>query len=62
MTKLKQKISGCFRSDDGSEVFCMVRSYISISRKNEQPILDALYLALTGTPFIPACIDVKTPE
>ena len=62
MAKLKQKISGCFRSDDGSEAFCMVRSYISTAHKNEQPILYALYLALTGTPFIPAFISIKKAE
>ena len=62
MAKLKQKISGCFRSDDGSKAFCKVRSYISTSRKNGQPILGALYLALTGAPFTPAFITVKTAE
>ena len=62
MAKLKQKISGCFRSDDGSTAFCQVRSYISTAHKNEQPILGALYSALIGTPYIPALITAKMAE
>ena len=53
MMKLKQKISGCFRSADGAREFCRIRGYISTLRKQGLPVLDALKSTFTGSPVLP---------
>ena len=53
MMKLKQKISGCFRSAIGSRMFCRIRGYISTMRKQKQPLLKALTDTFIAKPTFP---------
>lgn len=53
MVKLKEKISGCFRSVDGANDFAAIRGYLSTARKNMVGAWEALKLAMRGTPYTP---------
>ena len=48
MTKVHQKISGCFRSLEGAKIFCRVRSYLSTAKKNAMTFVQALTLLFDG--------------
>jgi len=49
MAKVQQKISGCFRSWKGAEVFCRIRSYLSTCRKHNVGVGEALECLFSGT-------------
>ena len=58
MMKVQQKVSGCFRSWDGAEQFCLLRSYISTIRKQGFRVWDALASLFHGEVFVPELIPV----
>jgi transposase len=53
MAKVKEKVSGCFRSTAGADRFCRLRGYTSTLRKQGLPVLSALRQALEGHAPIP---------
>ncbi len=53
MAKVKEKISGTFRSQQGAKAFYCIRSYISTVRKNAFNVLDVIENVFKGKTFIP---------
>lgn len=47
MVKVKQKVSGCFRTTDGAENFAIIRSFIGTLKKNGCDVLAALRAAVS---------------
>ena len=54
MAKVQQKVSGCFRSQQGAEAFCRIRGYISSLRKQALHVFSALVQLFCGTPMMPS--------
>lgn len=48
MTKVQQKISGCFRSMEGAQFFCRIRAYLSTCRKHGVAPTEALQTLFSG--------------
>ena len=60
MTKLQQKISGCFRSEGDAGDFCRIRSFISTCMKHGEEVSSSLTNLFRGKlpnfvlPYLPS--------
>ena len=54
MMKVRQKISGGFRTPEGAAIFCRLRSYLSTMRKQGVHLLTALQHVFLGSPLLPS--------
>ena len=48
MPKVKQKVSGCFRTVEGARTYCVIRSYVATMHKQGADIFDALVSTFKG--------------
>jgi len=53
MIKVKQKVSGCFKSDRHIKYFARIRGYITTIKKNQQNVLENIQNAFGKNAFIP---------
>ena len=54
MLKVQQKVSGCFRTPRGAQIFCRLRAYLSSLRKQGLNLFTALQHTFLGHPLLPA--------
>jgi transposase len=52
MVKVKQKVSGGFRTLEGAQRFGRIRGYLSTARKHAKNVFEAIRDAFEGQPFI----------
>jgi transposase len=52
MNKVRQKISGCFRTLDGAHIFAAIRSVIVTWIKQGADVLDSIALAIKSRKII----------
>ncbi|NQZ83758.1 MAG: hypothetical protein HRT52_22400 [Colwellia sp.] len=60
MTKVQKKILGCFRSEQGEEMFCLISSYLLSCRKQNVTESEALNLLFKSQ--LPDIFIIKTAE
>lgn len=53
MVEVRQKISGCFRTLHGAQIFARLRGYLSTCRKQGHNLWEATKRAVQGQPFLP---------
>ncbi len=54
MLKVKQKISGCFRTEKGAAEFCRLRSYVSTMKKQGHSVMETIKSVYAGKSIMPA--------
>lgn len=54
MVKVQQKVSGCFRSQQGALAFARIRGYLSTLHKQGRALLTALEQTMLGHPVLPS--------
>jgi transposase len=48
MPKLKQKVSGCYRSFAGAQAYCSIRSYMGTLQKQSKDLMQGLTMLFSG--------------
>ncbi len=56
MIKVKEKISGCFASLKGAQMFHRIRGFISTVKKNNRSVFEELRNAIRGKVYLPEII------
>lgn len=54
MSKVRQKVSGCFRTDAGAKTFFVIRSYLQTMRKQQRCLFECLISVFNAQPVMPA--------
>jgi hypothetical protein len=50
--KVKQKISNCFRTETGADIYARIEGFVSTARKNNRNVFSELCATFEGTNFI----------
>jgi transposase len=54
MPKVKQKVSGCFRTTQGADTFCLIRSYLATMHKQGANLFESLVQTFRSSPPQPS--------
>jgi transposase len=53
-SKIKQKVSGCFRTSAGAKAYARIQGFISTARKQQQKVFQQIQQAFSGDTFLTA--------
>lgn len=61
MMKVRQKISGCFRTMKGAQDFCIIRGFLSSCRKNKVNLFQGIFKVFARAPSLQKPIMIGAP-